>query len=218
MAASADGCSYAPRRCGRQRYPDAHTAEDRSEYYTTRAWQRTKRMDSNQATKLIGGGVAEGGVWADLGAGEGTFTRALAHLLGPGGTVWAVDRDRSAVRALSDISVPRAAEVHAVLGDFTAALDLPVLDGALLANALHFVEDQEAALRGVLAHVRPAGALLLVEYDRRRSDPWVPHPVPPARFQALCVRVGLLPPTEIGRRPSTYQGDIYASVSYKPDP
>jgi hypothetical protein len=33
-------------------------------------------------------GVPEpGGVWADLGSGEGAFTLALADLLGPGGRI-----------------------------------------------------------------------------------------------------------------------------------
>ena len=34
-----------------------------------------------------------GGTWADIGAGEGAFTLALADLLGPGGRIVAVDRD-----------------------------------------------------------------------------------------------------------------------------
>jgi ubiquinone/menaquinone biosynthesis C-methylase UbiE len=43
---------------------------------------------------LIRGGVAEpGGIWADLGAGTGNFTWALAELLGLSATVHAIDRD-----------------------------------------------------------------------------------------------------------------------------
>lgn len=41
-----------------------------------------------------------GPIWADLGAGRGTFTKALAELLGPDGAILALDRDPAAVRAL----------------------------------------------------------------------------------------------------------------------
>lgn len=49
---------------------------------------------------LIRGGVPEpGGVWADLGAGTGNFTWALAELLGPAGAIYALDRDARAIAA-----------------------------------------------------------------------------------------------------------------------
>lgn len=38
--------------------------------------------------------------WADLGAGSGTLTEALAHIVGPSGTVFAVDRDPVAANRL----------------------------------------------------------------------------------------------------------------------
>ena len=50
-------------------------------------------MNHIDAFNLIRTGVpGRGGVWADLGAGSGVFTRALADLLGPEGQVFAVDR------------------------------------------------------------------------------------------------------------------------------
>src|SRR5262245_12950400 len=50
------------------------------------------------------------GTWADLGAGTGTFTLALAELLGPGGRVFAVDRDG---RALAQLRAAAARNQHA---------------------------------------------------------------------------------------------------------
>ncbi|HYN87069.1 MAG TPA: methyltransferase domain-containing protein, partial [Ardenticatenaceae bacterium] len=48
---------------------------------------------------LIRAGVlTPGGVWADLGAGTGNFTWARRELLGPEGTIYAVDRDGKAIR------------------------------------------------------------------------------------------------------------------------
>ena len=49
-------------------------------------------MDHADHVRLLRDGVTEGGTWADLGAGTGAFTLALAELLGPGGEVIAVDQ------------------------------------------------------------------------------------------------------------------------------
>jgi precorrin-6B methylase 2 len=38
--------------------------------------------------------------WADLGAGSGAFTQALASLVGPGAVIYALDRDERALRSL----------------------------------------------------------------------------------------------------------------------
>jgi precorrin-6B methylase 2 len=45
--------------------------------------------------------IRQGETWADLGAGTGTFSKALAELVGPTGTVHAVDKDK---HALSDLA------------------------------------------------------------------------------------------------------------------
>src|ERR1700716_4646823 len=62
------------------------------------------RLVVNQS-ELIGllreGIDTQGGDWADLGAGEGAFTLALAELLGPGAHITAVDRDAGALRRLA---------------------------------------------------------------------------------------------------------------------
>src|SRR5262245_4114906 len=58
-------------------------------------------VEAGDAIALIRGAVTRpGGLWADLGAGSGMFTRALATLVGPGGTVYAVDNDPGALREL----------------------------------------------------------------------------------------------------------------------
>ena len=54
-------------------------------------------MDHADHVRLLREGVTRGGTWADLGAGTGAFTLALAELVGPSGEVIAVDRDRGAL-------------------------------------------------------------------------------------------------------------------------
>src|SRR6266849_8660757 len=63
----------------------------------------TPGVDQAELVGLLRGGVdANGGWWADLGAGEGAFTLALADLLGPGAHITAVDREAGSLRALAD--------------------------------------------------------------------------------------------------------------------
>lgn len=56
-------------------------------------------MNQADLVELIRDGVAGAGTrWADLGAGEGAFTIALAELLGPSAHITAVDRDGRALK------------------------------------------------------------------------------------------------------------------------
>ena len=63
-------------------------------------------MTTDEASELIRDAVLTdhgepvGPVWADMGAGSGTFTFALARLLGPEGRVVAVDREPAALESL----------------------------------------------------------------------------------------------------------------------
>lgn len=170
-------------------------------------------MTHDEACVLIGDAVARGEAWAELGAGRGTFTRALGELVGEGGGVWASDRNPAAVRALRSLELPGGARLEVARLDFTGSLVLPPVDGVLMANALHFASDAEAVLRRVADLLPPAGKLLLVEYDREHGNPWLPFPVPLHRFRELAEAVGFGRPEEIGRRPSRYQGEMYAALA-----
>src|SRR6266480_6717270 len=135
-------------------------------------------MDSDDAVELLKAAIPrEPGVWADLGAGTGTFTRALASLL-PGGRVYAVDQNACSLSKLNNQRQRGAATIIPVVADFTRPLDLPglggaELDGLLFANSLHFVADPATALGALAARVRTGGRIVIVEYDRRAASRWV---------------------------------------------
>ena len=138
-------------------------------------------MDHADHVELLRGGIDEpGGTWADIGAGEGAFTLALADLLGPGARIVAVDRDARALRANATAVGARfpATVLETVVADLTGPLTLPPLDGLVAANSLHFVprDRQVAIVRALAARLRPGGTFLVVEYDADRGNPWVPHP------------------------------------------
>ena len=156
-------------------------------------------------------------VWADIGAGAGAFTLALADLLGPGAEIVAVDRDAGALRANRDAVAARfpATRLRTLVGDLEEPLDLPPLDGLVAANSLHFVarDRQVAAIRRLSTYLRPGGTFVVVEYDADRGNPWVPHPFSAATWATLAGDAGLAPPAVIGRVPSRFLGAIYAAAS-----
>ena len=174
-------------------------------------------MRDDEALALLRPAVAdvECGVWAELGAGTGVFTRALAALLGPEGRVHAVDADARALSALR-ASVARTSDRSTVTvheADFTRPLELPPLDGVLMANALHFARDAGAVLALAASYLRPGGRFVLIEYQGRGPNPWVPYPVPAARFAELAPAAGLAPPSVVATRPSAFGGQIYVAVA-----
>lgn len=176
-------------------------------------------MDTDQAVALIVGAVPRSpGTWADVGAGDGTFTGALAQLLGPDSRIYAIDRDARAVAALERWAAKEAPNVIPVGADFERPFDLPGLeeprlDGILLANSLHFVPDAAVVLGRLVAWMRPGGRVVVVEYDLRAASRWVPYPIPPARLTALAASAGLTAPAITATRPSAFGGVLYVAAA-----
>ena len=174
-------------------------------------------MEHAVALDLIRAGVTStGGTWADLGAGSGVFTRALAELLGPSGQVYAVDRQPGRAAATNE----RWAETAPIQADFTKPLTAPLepnaLDGILMANALHFVRRHEYTLGKIVRYLKPGGTFLLVEYDLTTGSPWIPFPVPFEHFKTLAPRIGLDEVREVGRHPSRYgPREFYTAAAVK---
>jgi len=178
-------------------------------------------MDHRDHVALIQAGVPGlGGTWADVGAGEGAFTLALADLLGPSAHVVAVDREAGALRANADAVAARfpGVTLTTIVADLEGRLDLPPLDGLVAANSLHYVprDRQVAAIRSLAGHLRPGAPFIVVEYDADHGNPWVPHPFSSRAWNKLAAAAGLEATREIGRVPSRFLGAIYAAVSRRP--
>jgi ubiquinone/menaquinone biosynthesis C-methylase UbiE len=169
---------------------------------------------------LLAGGVTqgEGGTWADLGAGTGAFTLALADLIGPHGVIHAIDRDRAALAELRTafVSAVPQAELRAQTADFTRRLDLSGLDGVVMANALHFVEDKAPVLALVRGYLEHGGRLLLVEYDTDRGNIWVPHPLSFETWRDVAVEAGFVETRKLATVPSRFLRRIYSALSLAP--
>jgi ubiquinone/menaquinone biosynthesis C-methylase UbiE len=177
-------------------------------------------MEHADHVALLARGITqgEGGTWADLGAGTGAFTLALADLIGPHGIIHAVDQDRGALAELRTAfvaAVPQA-ELRVRAADFTRPLDLADLDGVLMANALHFVDDKRSALSLVRGYLRRGGRLLLVEYDTDRGNAWVPYPMAFETWQHLADEAGFVETRKLSSTPSRFLGQMYSALSLAP--
>jgi ubiquinone/menaquinone biosynthesis C-methylase UbiE len=182
-------------------------------------------MDHDDHVALIRDAVSRPGssgppTWADMGAGRGAFTLALADLLGSPSHIIAVDlaaRDLAA-NALEMRGRFPGVQLTTLVADFEGPLDLPPLDGIIAANALHFVrtEHQVRVVTAMMALLRRGAPFVVVEYDADRGNPWVPHPFSSRRWADIATAAGLVDTREIGRVPSRFLGAIYSSVSVRP--
>ncbi len=163
--------------------------------------------------------LAESGVntlgptkWADLGCGTGTFTLALADLLSPGSTIHAMDRDGSVLRRIPPAHKGVSITTHR--GDFTNhTWPFANLDGLLMANSLHYVDNQTTFIRSCERRMTVPRRFLIVEYDTDESSRWVPHPVSRKKFTSLFTDAGYSSITMLRSRPSVYRrAALYAAL------
>lgn len=171
--------------------------------------------------------LKSGGVYADFGAGSGAFTLALRELVGLDATIYAVDKDRGALEELENShrarfhstfnpSSPLRASLILLPNDFSRPLNLPPLDGIVMANSLHFFKDKEKILRHVSGFLKPNGALIVIEYNVDRGNLWVPHPLTFESFQSLALKVGFTEPRLLAKVPSRFLKEFYSAVANKP--
>lgn len=145
--------------------------------------------------------------WADLGAGQGLFTQALSTLLAPGSKIYAVDKIVQQIKPARN-----SVAIGFVQADFiTEDLALPMLDGILMANALHFVRDKPALIERVRKYLSPQAGFIIVEYDIQKANRWVPYPVGIPELKELFVAAGYDHIEKTGEVDSVYnEGKIYA--------
>ncbi len=169
-------------------------------------------MTVEDGVELIRGmRVTTRGTWADLGCGDGTFTLALATILKRTSTIHAIDRDAAVLKHIPSEYTGTTIVTHH--GDFTKQpWPFGPLDGALLANSLHYVSNQEAFIRACGQAMNQPHRFLIVEYDTDRANPWVPYPISQRSLEQRFGSAGYTF-TSLGTRPSIYQrAPIYAAL------
>ncbi|WP_258099250.1 class I SAM-dependent methyltransferase [Marinoscillum pacificum] len=166
-------------------------------------------MEISEAARLIDFQVGNGiQIWADLGCGAGTFTYALASKLPNDSTVYAVDRENQHLRTTYG-----QVAVEFVQSDFQSGLNsLPLLDGVIMANSLHFIKDKITFFDHLKRKLKREGKLLIVEYETNVGSNWVPFPIRFNELKALANLSGFTQVLKLGEIPSRYQGSMYSAL------
>jgi len=77
---------------------------------------------------------------------------------------------------------------------------------------LHYTRTPDTVLAQAAALLKPDGRIVVIEYERRMPNLWVPHPLPLARLAEVVTRAGLTTPHEVARRASSYHREMYCAV------
>ncbi|GAC1350745.1 MAG: hypothetical protein NVSMB27_36190 [Ktedonobacteraceae bacterium] len=173
-------------------------------------------MNHNDHVYLLRKGIsAAGGSWADLGSGAGAFTLALADLLGPGGHIYSIDKDRHALKEQEREMRSRfpSTTVSYLSANFTQRLNIPPLDGIVMANSLHFLRDKDAMLQLVRSYLKPSGRLLIVEYNADHGNMWVPYPFSYGSWEKLAKQNGFTSTQLLATVASRFLGGMYSAMS-----
>ena len=77
---------------------------------------------------------------------------------------------------------------------------------------LHYVKDKPAFIEKIKKHLKPAGQLIIVEYDTVRQNRWVPYPISFENLIETFSRAGFNQIKKIGERNSVYRTEkMYAA-------
>lgn len=173
-------------------------------------------MNHSDYVNLIKNAVPNtAGVWADLGSGEGAFTLALAELLSFESKIYSIDQNSASLKA-QEAKFKQHFPLFTISfheQDFTEDLDLPLLDGILMANSLHFIEDKVPVLKNLKKLLKPGGRLVIVEYNVDKGNHWVPYPFSFETFKKLAKKAGFEEPKLSGTAPSEFLDEMYCAYS-----
>jgi trans-aconitate methyltransferase len=171
-------------------------------------------MELATAVNLIQEGIkgnTEPQTWADLGAGSGLFSLALAETLPPASTIYAIDQQPTAPIRWTHPDT----KLVQITSDIRDDLGLPLLDGALMANVLHFLPDQKAFMRKFRKQLTENASMIVVEYNTTRANRWVPYPISPDQIKKLASELGMAARL-LGTEPSKFNSGSLYSVLLSP--
>jgi ubiquinone/menaquinone biosynthesis C-methylase UbiE len=107
-----------------------------------------------------------GSVVADVGAGKGGLTLALAREVGPSGHVFSSDIDPERLRGLREAVAAAALANVTVVEAFVSETGLPsnCCDAIVLRRVYHHVTDPSGISASLLRSLRPGGVLAVIDF------------------------------------------------------
>ena len=137
-------------------------------------------------------GIVQNGHWAVYGLAHSECLFALADILGHGGNIEAVGRQKRRSKNSAEREVPASIRVHEE--SFPNAKKFDDLDGILLSHSLHQVENQLKFLAELMLSIKNGGKLIIIDFNSRRGNPWLKYPVPIGRLNWLSRKLNLPKP------------------------
>ena len=124
---------------------------------------RDERLQINRVMEVLG--ITGGKNVADIGAGSGWFTVRAAKRVGEGGTVYAVDINREAIRYIEErAQKDKLHNVKTILGKEDDPLLPPgAIDSVLLLKTYHEVAQPVALLRNLRGSLRPGAKVGVID-------------------------------------------------------
>ncbi len=173
-------------------------------------------MKVSEAIQMIRNGVIRDelpSAWADLGCGSGLFTMALAQLLPEKSMVFAIDKKMQSFPAIKNTAV----KIEFMQADFIIdELVVSPLNGILMANSLHYVKDKNLVLNKLLKLFKGEGQFIIIEYEIKHANPWVPYPIGFLNLTELFIQHGFGKVDKLAEKKSIYQsGTIYSAAVYR---
>ena len=142
--------------------------------------------------------VGKGALVADLGSGVGYFALKLAERVGPSGRVLAVDVRSFPLLFLKLRALRRGTRNLTVVRGEGGDPHLPAsgVDGILVANTFHELEDADVILGHAREALRPGGRLVVVDPEPDGAEPGPPrqglhHHTSPGQAQRRILAAGL---------------------------
>ena len=114
-------------------------------------------------------GLRPGMAVADVGAGTGFYTRLFADKVGKEGKVYAVDISAPFLKHIAEVSKNQGqSQVRTVLGgQETTNLPENSVDLVFICDTYHHFEKPQAVLSSIHRALKPGGALVVIDFDRR---------------------------------------------------
>ncbi len=142
-----------------------------------------EEVDTKELSRLVEVlDVDPGEKFADVGAGDGRYSVALARTVGEGGRVYATEVDSEDLRQIEErVGREKLGNVEVVRGTQEATgLSESCCDGILLRRVYHHFQNPAAMQASMRRALKDGGLLLIIDFGTRRS--WDrPERVPSSR-------------------------------------
>jgi ubiquinone/menaquinone biosynthesis C-methylase UbiE len=129
--------------------------------------ERPERLERVQVDRVMQAlELAPGSMVADIGAGSGLFTRAMAKKVAPG-IVYAVDINPNLLTHIEKSALEVGlANIETVLASEDDPHLPEALDLVFICDTLHYIPEPARYLSELYAHIRPGGRVAIIDFFR----------------------------------------------------